>query len=297
MGNKRLSLEQQKTLMGYLFTLPFTIGFLLFVLYPFIQSILFSLSELQITQQGFELNFVALENYRYAVAVHPTFVRVFFETVLKMLTDVPLILVVSFFAALLLNQQFRGRTGARVIFFLPVIMGAGIILAMEQTDYMMLLHSAPAADTTAVGGDALRNLLFQMNLPETLLEYVVSAVERIPQIIRASGVQILIFLAGLQSISPALFEAADVEGATAWERFWMITFPMMSPLILTNVVYSIIDSFTSAYNELIVLIRSTAFGGAGYGVSSAMSWIYFLAILVILGITIRIISRNVFYHE
>ena len=77
----------------------------------------------------------------------------------------------------------------------------------------------------------------------------------------------------------------------------MITFPMMSPLILTNVVYSIIDSFTSAYNELIVLIRSTAFGGAGYGVSSAMSWIYFLAILVILGITIRIISRNVFYHE
>ena len=184
-----------------------------------------------------------------------------------------------------------------MIFFLPVIMGAGIILAMEQTDYMMLLHSAPAADTTAVGGDALRNLLFQMNLPETLLEYVVSAVERIPQIIRASGVQILIFLAGLQSISPALFEAADVEGATAWERFWMITFPMMSPLILTNVVYSIIDSFTSAYNELIVLIRSTAFGGAGYGVSSAMSWIYYLAILVILGITIRIISRNVFYHE
>lgn len=295
--NRRLSLEQQKSLLGYIFILPFIIGFLLFVLYPFAQSIIFSLSELKITQQGFELTLVGLENYRYALTVHPTFVRVFFETVFRMLMDVPLILVFSFFAALLLNQQFRGRTVARVIFFLPVIMGAGIILAMEQTDYMMLLHAGPSTDAAAVSGDALRNLLFQMNLPERMLEYVVNAVERIPEIIRASGIQILIFLAGLQSISPALFEAADVEGATAWERFWMITFPMMTPLILTNVVYSIIDSFTAAHNELVKLIRGTAFGGAGYGVSSAMSWLYFLAILVMLGIAIRIISKNVFYHE
>ncbi len=296
-AKKRLSLTQQRSALGVLFTLPFTLGFLLFFLYPFFQSILFSVSELRITQQGFELTFVGLKNYLHALTVHPTFVRVFVETIFRMVADVPLILVFSFFSALLLNQEFKGRWAARVIFFLPVIMGAGIILTMEQTDYMMLLQSGPVADPTAISGEALRDFLFQMRLPEQVLNYVVGAVERIPMIIRASGIQILIFLAGLQSISPVLFEAADVEGATKWESFWMITFPMMGPLILTNVVYSIIDSFTAPHNELVVLIRTTAFGGAGYGVSLAMSWVYFMSILAVLAVTIRIISKNIFYHE
>ncbi len=283
--------------MGILFTLPFALGFLLFFLYPFFQSIVFSVSDLRITQQGFELTFVGLKNYLHSLTVHPTFVRVFVETVGKMLAEVPLILVFSFFAALLLNQKFKGRWIARVIFFLPVIMGAGIILTMEQTDYMMILQSSPVSDPTAMSGTTLRDLLFQTRLPEQLLEYIVNAVDQIPLIIRASGIQILIFLAGLQSISPALFEAADVEGATKWESFWMITLPMMGPLILTNVVYSIIDSFVSPHNELVVLIRASAFGGAGYGVSLAMSWIYFASILLILAITTRIIAKNIFYHE
>lgn len=296
-SRKSLSLTQQRSLLGIVFTLPFTLGFLLFFLYPFFQSIVFSISELRITPQGFDLAYVGFRNYLHALTVHPTFVRVFFETLLRMLADVPLILVFSFFAALLLNQEFKGRWLARVIFFLPVIMGAGIILTMEQTDYMMVLQSAPVADPTAISGEALRDFLFQMRLPEQVLNYVVAAVEQIPVIIRSSGIQILIFLAGLQSISPALFEAADVEGATKWESFWMITFPMMGPLILTNVVYSIIDSFTAAHNQLVVLIRTTAFGGAGYGVSLAMSWIYFVAILLVLAIAVRAISKNIFYHE
>lgn len=298
-GKRRrgVSLQKQQSRLGVLFTLPFTLGFLLFFLYPFFQSIMFSVSELRITPGGFDLTFVGIKNYLHALTVHPTFVRVFVETMLRMLTDVPLILVFSFFAALLLNQEFKGRTVARVIFFLPVIMGAGIILTMEQTDYMMVLQSAPAADATAFSGDILRTYLFELRLPEAFLNFIVEAVDRVPQIIRASGIQILIFLAGLQSVSPALYEAADVEGATKWESFWMITLPMMGPLILTNVVYSIIDSFTAAHNELVVLIRTTAFGGAGYGVSLAMSWLYFMAILLILGIAIRIISKNIFYHE
>ncbi len=296
-SRRRLSLTQQRSLMGILFTLPFALGFLLFFLYPFFQSIVFSVSDLRITQQGFELTFVGLKNYLHSLTVHPTFVRVFVETVGKMLAEVPLILVFSFFAALLLNQKFKGRWIARVIFFLPVIMGAGIILTMEQTDYMMILQSSPVSDPTAMSGTTLRDLLFQTRLPEQLLEYIVNAVDQIPLIIRASGIQILIFLAGLQSISPALFEAADVEGATKWESFWMITLPMMGPLILTNVVYSIIDSFVSPHNELVVLIRASAFGGAGYGVSLAMSWIYFASILLILAITTRIIAKNIFYHE
>ena len=117
------------------------------------------------------------------------------------------------------------------------------------------------------------------------------------EIIRASGIQVLIFLAGLQSIPRSIYEAADVEGATAWENFWLITLPMLSPLILTTVVYSIIDSFTSADNALVAMIRSTAFVGQGFGLSAAMSTVYFAAIFAILGLTIAVVSRWVFYHE
>lgn len=294
-----LSLEGRKSVTGYLFIMPFIVGFFLFFLYPFIQSVIFSLSELEITADGFNLHFIGLENYHYALFIHADFVRIFTETISRMLSDVPLILVFSFFAAVLLNQEFKGRMMARVIFFLPVILGAGIILRLEQADYMTSLLEGGGIEGggTFLSGAALRNFLMQMRLPEGLLEYITEAVDRIPEIIRASGIQILIFLAGLQSIPPALYEAADVEGATGWESFWMITLPLMSPLILTNIVYTIIDSFTAAHNDLITLIRNTAFGGAGYGVSTAMSWMYFASIAIILAIAISIISKRVYYQE
>src|SRR5690606_17286396 len=130
----------------------------------------------------------------------------------------------------------------------------------------------------AFGGAALRGLFENsMYLPPWLLDYVVEAAESLPVVIRSSGVQILIFLAGLQAIPREIYEAADVEGATPWERFWLVTFPMLTPLVLTNIVYTIVDSFTAMNNELVVLIRDTMLSGAGYGVSMAMAMLYFLA--------------------
>src|SRR5690606_18379555 len=115
-------------------------------------------------------------------------------------------------------------------------------------------------------------------------------------IINASGVQILIFLAGFQSIPSSIYEAADVEGATAWEKFWLITFPSLSPLILTNLVYTIIDSLTSVQNRLLLLIEDVSFTGAGFGVAMAMSMLYFLFIAVLLMIVYAIVSKFVFYN-
>lgn len=297
MSRFRMTKRHRDAWTGFFFTLPFAIGFALFFLYPFLQSIRFSLNHLQIVIGGYDLEYVGISNYRNALLVNPDFIPVFVETLGRMLTDVPLVVVFSFFAANILNQDFKGRTLARIMFFLPVILGAGIVLKMEQSDYLMEQLRTATTETGILSGAILRQFLYELRIPEATLDYVTSAVDQIPQIIRASGVQILIFLAGLQSIPSSLYEAADVEGSTAWERFWLITLPMLSPLILTNAIYTIIDSFTVSTNPLVQLIRSTAFGGGGFGLSSAMGVLYFLAIGIILLIAGRIISSFVFYEE
>ena len=274
----KLSLKQKRSIGGYLFTLPLSLGFILFFLYPFIQSVLFSLSELIIKNDGYSLNFLGFNNYNKALFVNAEFVRTLFETILKTISDVPMIIGFSFFAAILLNEKFRGRMLAREIFFLPVIYSAGVILKIEQSDYMTQLLGSASSQSAGIffSNEVMESFLMSMKLPQGFLEYIMSAINYIPKIIKSSGIQILIFLAGLQSVPSSLYEASQVEGATGWENFWKITFPLMSPLILVNIVYTIIDSFTAPDNQVIALIKKTSFQGAGYGVGTAMAWIYFL---------------------
>ncbi len=290
------NLKTKQNFWGYFFIFPLIIGFILFFVYPFIQSILFSLSELELTPIGFRLNYRGLTNYRFVFYVHGSFTRVMIGTIYDMLRNVPLIVAFAFFAAMLLNQKFKGRLLARTIFFLPVIMSAGVVLSMEQGDVAMQMVAAEAADGEFAGvADILIPFLEELRMPEVLINYVLYAIDYIPEIIRASGVQILVFLAGLQSIPSSLYEASKVEGATSWENFWLITLPLLSPLILTNIVYTVIDYFTNPTNELIQLIEQTKFGGAGFGVSAAMAWIYFIFIAVFLAVVVGLISRKVFY--
>lgn len=292
----RLSFEQRKKIGGFLFTLPFVIGFFLFFLYPLFQAVVMSFHELVLTSTTFELRPRGWENYRYALQVHPEFTRTFIEVIVQLVTRLPLIIGFSFFAATLLNQEFRGRALVRALFFLPVIMSAGIVMRLEMSDYSMIMLQA-SRSSAMFGGAALRRLLADSAyMPPWLLDYIVDAAESLPVVIRSSGVQILIFLAGLQAIPREIYEAANVEGATPWERFWLITFPMLSPLILTNVVYTIIDSLTAMNNELVILIRDTMLRGAGYGAAMAMAMIYFAAIALILFVVFRLISRRVFYY-
>lgn len=291
----RISYRQRQILGGLLFTLPFIIGFSLFFLYPFIQSIIFSLNKLELGKTGYVLQWLGLQNYRYALLTHPTFNRVFTESITQTLSSLPMVLGFSLFAASILNQKFKGRAVARMVLFLPVILGAGVVLKMQISDYAYIM-SKHASGLLYFGGTALRGLLTTARLPDAVLDYLIDIINRIPEIINASGVQILIFLAGFQAIPASVYEAADVEGATAWERFWLITFPSLSPLILTNVVYTIVDSFTSMQNELILLIDEISFTGAGFGVSMAMTMLYFFFVAALLSVVYSIISRWVFYN-
>lgn len=288
-------MEKRKYLIGFMFVSPFVLGFVFFFLYPFIQSIIFSLSELEITVDGYVLHDVGLENYRNVLFVHPRFRIAYTQTLLQMVSNVPAILVFSFFAANMLNQKFRGRGLARIIFFLPVILGSQAVLMLQRGDLMQqaMSYSTLGEELGMFSGSDFRDYLMGLRLPEQFLNYIFLAADRVPQIINSSGIPILIFLAALQSIPNSVYEAASIEGATKWESFWKITFPMILPMILASIIYTIVESFTSPYNELVHLIQSTAWQGSGFGISSAMSWFYFATIFIILIIVIGIISRSI----
>lgn len=296
---KKLSLEQKNRYYGLYFILPWFVGFCFLFLTPLFSSLRFSLSNLQVNDEGFTLKYIGLANYREALFSHESYVRTLTESVLDIVLNTPLILIFSLFFAVLLNQKFHGRVLARAIFFLPVILASGIIASIENGDLMQSVVRS-ANDTTGGGLSVIKNLelttmLIESGMSVTVVEYLTGAVSRIYEIVSQSGVQILIFLAGLQSISPSLYEAAKIEGSTGYEAFWKITFPMISPLILTNLVYTIIDSFISDQTSRMVV--DTAFKSFNFGLSAAMSWMYFAIIALLLWITTALISRKVFYQD
>ena len=302
-GKLMLTLRGKDAIAGYLFILPFFIGFFGIFLNMLIKSISFSLNNMTVTSSGYELTKAAnggLEHYIRAFTIDPEFNLNLLTSVKEMCTAVPLIIIFSFFAANILNQKFKGRAIARSIFFFPVILTSGIILSIEQSD--LLVKSLMVGDDASNQNvesflNMAQFLINYTSLPRNIVFFLSNAVTGIYDIVIGSGVQILVFLAGLQSIPPSLFEASNMEGATGWENFWKITFPMISPLILVNALYTIIDSFTSAGNEMMATIKTTIFTDVKYGYGSAMAWIYFIAIAIILAIVGKVISKKVFYYD
>lgn len=302
----RLTMTKKQAIVGYLFILPFLLGFIFLVFFPLLESMKYSFSRVQVTTTGYKLIGVKLSNYHQLIFIDPNFRKDLLDSIIQIVTNVPLIVIFSFFAANLLNQKFKGRAIARSVFFLPVILTSGIIIAMENSDIMLsTLNNTIGQQAALNGSDAsastqllnLREMLYSTSISPIFITYIVKAVDGIYSIVVASGVQILIFLAGLQSIPKSLFEASNIEGATAWENFWKITFPMISSLILVNIVYTIIDSFTRPTNSMMQKIHDVAFASSNYGLSAAMSWLYFVAILIIIGVVVLAISRKLFYYD
>lgn len=295
---KKRSYGQQKAIWGFIFALPWLLGFVFFFLIPLLTSLRYSFSKVAVNAAGITISNVGLSNFVEALTVNTSFNRTLSESILNMVVNVPLIVIFSLFVAVLLNQKFFGRAVARSIFFLPVILASGIILQLES-DSLLQAAAEQSADSGGImntlGSVELARMMLQSGVNESIVNYLTGAVDRIYEIVSQSGVQILIFLAGIQTISPSLYEASTMEGATGYEAFWKITFPMVSPLILVNMIYTIIDSF--ARNDMTELIRVTGFTNLNFGLSSAMAWMYFLMIAIILAVSSYIVSRRVFYHD
>ena len=300
---KSISLEQKRIRWGYIFALPFAVGFVLFFLSPLILYVILGFGKLSLTNQGMQLNPVGLENFRQVL-----FVRVgYFEQVLKSLGELlltsPAIVLYSLFVATLLNQEFKGRGAVRAIFFLPVIMASGIAAVSNNDSLMGHAIHALSGDVSLTGdGDntsmvkGLMDLLGASFSPQ-MFSFVSNLVGKIYTITMSSGVQILIFLAGLQGISPSLYEASSIEGATSWENFWKITLPMISPVVLVNSVYTIVDQLGGASNAVIMDMYDTALKQNQFGFSSAMGLIYFSLIFIVVGFVIFIMSKFVYYED
>lgn len=296
------SFAKRRMRTGICFVMPFVVGAVVFVLIPFFQAIYFSLCDLKLTADGYTLNFVGLANYNQAFAVDPNFRKELLSSVGNMLVNVPLTVLFAFFMASLLNQKFIGRSVARVILFVPVIISSGIVTNLMAGDLMNnLLQSADKTnDSLAAGGGmatAFVEMMNQMSMDSRIVNFIVEAVGRLSDIITMAAVPTVIFLAGLQAISESVYEAAYMEGATGWEVFWKISFPMVSPLILVTVVYSIVDSFTNISNTVINTIHTTSFTSMKFGLGAAMAIAYMAIILVLLAIIYKIIARYVSYQN
>lgn len=301
MKKHSLTLAQKRTVNGYLFILPWVIGFCAFYVRSLIMTFQFSLSNLTVDVGGYSLSWAGLDNYLYAFTVHGSFKQVLTTSVMNMLVDVPLIIFFSLFMALMLNQKFRGRTLVRAIFFLPVILNAEAIIDAIETAAAMVSSGVSstsqelASETAGVGIGYYMELFGNLMISRDLLGYIVGAVNRINSIVSASGVQIVIFIAALQSIPSSMYEVAKIEGATGYETFWKVTFPMVMPHIITNIVYTVVDSFISS--DVVTLAYNTAFTEFNYGLSSVFSLVSTVVTCAILVLVCGIISRKTFYYN
>lgn len=297
--SKLAGLQKRKAISGYLFILPFIIGFLTFMVKPFFQSLYMSFCNIDVSAGGFKSNFNGIANYMRAFTVDTEFNRLLVEEISRMCINSVAIMVFSFFVALILNQKFKGRAFVRAIFFLPVILSSGVILGVE-TDNALLSSIQDAIEETQTGPsitDAIKNILITSGIGARAFETVFEIVEKIYDVAIASGIQIIIFLSGLQTISVNMYEAADIEGCTAWESLWKITFPMISSLFLVNWIYTIIDFCMRSDNKVMEKISEEMIVQINYGFSSAMSWIYFVIVIAIIGVSSLIISKGVYYYE
>ena len=287
---------------GTWFILPFIIGFLIFMAKPMVESFVMSFNDVKlIPGEGYELTPVGINNYKHALMVDPEYNTLLVEEIGQMAINTIATLVVSFVVAVILNQEFKGRTLARAIFFLPVILSSGVLPGIEHENEFYDMMSGLAQSVEESGGvdlsASLQNLLQVSGVGGSVFEVVFTMIDSIYDIVMASGIQIIVFLSGLQAISPSLYEAADVEGCSAWESFWKITFPMVSPLLLVYCIYTIIDFFMKNDNKVMELIYDITYQDMKFGISAAMSWIYFAIALAFIGISSFIISKAVKSYE
>jgi ABC-type sugar transport system permease subunit len=300
-----MTLIQKRMLTGYVFILPWLIGFTFFYVRSIIMTFQFSFSELTMNtaRGGYQLEGVGFANFIYAFRVHGNFEQILTASAINTMVDVPLIIFFSLFIAMLLNKKFPGRPIIRVIFFLPIIMASEAITDALNLSMAMMAGgvTSMSAEMTSASGGGLVNvgyfidIFLDLGIPLTLLQYLIAAVSRINAIIEASGVQIIIFLAALQAIPGSLYEVADIEGATGYETFWKVTFPMVMPHIITNIVYTVVDSFIKS--EVVNLAYETAFTHFNYGLSSVFSIVGTGITLAILFFVVYLIQRRTFYYH
>lgn len=293
------ALSERQARAGYWFILPWIIGVIFLFLIPVITSLIYSFCKVGVKPGGVNLDFQAFDNYIYIFRKDPEFIPALLESLKDMLYQVPIIAFFGMFIAQILNQKFVGRTLARVMFFLPVIIASGVILEILSKTGMSTSVSLNASSNvfTFQEESVILKVLNQSGLSPAIIDYLKSLVGNIFDITWKSGIQILLYLSALQGIPKSYYEVSSMEGATAWEEYWKITFPLLSPMTLVCVVYTIIDSFTYYQNKVMQLIDKNGVATGNAGIAAAMAWTYFIIIAVILVLIVKFVFAKTVYTE
>lgn len=293
---KKISYEKKKSLMGYLYISPWLLGFFMLLFIPMLKSLMYTFSNVAIESGHVDLTFAGLSNYNYVLRQNATFVRYLVESLYTELLEMPLILILSLIVALLLNQKFRGQKVLRSIFFLPVIIASGAIISILKGD--VLSGSMMSGESTSVLFQTFdfQQMLYDYGLPKDLVEFAVSISNGVFELIWSSGIQILLFITALKAIPTQLYEVASIEGASAWETFWKVTFPMLGPIIMVNIVYTVSDAFMDQSNTTMSLIVEEG-RKLNYAYSATMAWVYFIVIFMVIGLVYFIVDRRISYTE
>ncbi|MBO4432627.1 MAG: sugar ABC transporter permease [Clostridia bacterium] len=286
-AKKMKGIEAIKEQYGWKCVSFWVVGILIFFIYPLIQSIVYMFCETELNNGYVALTFIKFENFSSVFKVDPDFTNNLLSSVLHFLYSFPAIMILSFILAVILNTKFKGRIFFRAIYFLPVIIASGVVYSTVLSGKTLdsIQSEASIASTIFSAGDIVESI----GLPKMIGEYIEMVLSTIMDIVWKCGIQIVLFVSGMQSIPPALYEAANVEGATKWEEFWLITFPMMVRTLFLVAVFTAVDIITSVDDK--VMSQAYRFMSLqNYGQSSSMLWVYFL----IIGIFVAIVS-GVFY--
>ncbi len=288
-GGFKLDLQTKDQLKGLVFVSPFIIGVLLFFVYPVTLSLRLSFGDIT-SVVGMKIRLIGLQNYIRAFLVDVNFVPTFLQMIQQTAVKYPLTIVLSLIIAMLINQDIACRGLFRVIFFIPFLLGVGEV--MQQ----LLNQGVDRAVLNVTDGTLIPyNVISYFGT--TIMDAVQTILGILVTVLWGSGVQILLFLSGLQSISPALYEAARIDGATEWEIFWKVTVPMISPMLLLNLIYTLVDSFTNITNPMLSYIQDNGFKNGEFEFGAAMGWIYFAFVGLVVALVFAIMKGYMHTNE
>ena len=286
-----ISYELKKKHVGYLFIALWLFGFVYLSVIPLAKTVIYSLSDATIEAGFIRLEYIGFAHYQEAFLGDARFLPALWDTLSSVLLQTPMIVIFSLIMAILLNQEFRGRAIARAVFFLPVIIAGSIIMEMITSGSTMeMLMSGELNNGGLFQTDLISELLKDSGLGAELINTISTLVNDIFNLTWKSGIQILIFLAALQSVEGTLYEVAKVEGATAWETFWKITFPMIMPMLTLNVLYTMIDNYINFSSKVFQYIGEYS-QRLLFDYASALSWVNFIVLFIVIMIFYVVLTK------
>ncbi|MBR4909843.1 MAG: sugar ABC transporter permease [Clostridia bacterium] len=289
MAKKKVKgIEALRRKYGYTFVAHWIFGLIVFFAVPLVYSVIYSFSNNEMTENGIVIKLVGLKNYTDALFVDPSYLDNVRDSIVSMFYSLPMIVAISFILAVLLNQKYRGRTVMRIIFFLPVIIESSVIVRLLSDPSI----NSPIFNFSTDGQGIMDYdaILGNLSLPVQIIDFLTFFLKNAVSLTWSCGVQIILFLAGLQSIPESLYEVSKIEGANKWEEFWQITVPMLRHVLSLVIIYTMISKFTASDNTIVSssidLMRNNYLNAA-----SAMLWFYFVIVLAVVGLVLFLYNR------